>query len=236
MSVNVGMGATDPMAKLNKFIGALTAYANVQNMQLQNVNNEEIGKEIFGLAGYRDGARFTKQAEGELPPQVQQALQQAQQHIQQAQADVAQKEQALGQKMQDMALTEKDIENALSDIAAAKKELQLMEQLAMQKIEEAQNKLDMDAQVREAKINENASAKLEAIAVRESAIYQNMANKSEPKEVETTGEETPQDVAVDNSGQQALAMALQGFQVALEKMGAPKQVVRDANNRIIGVQ
>jgi hypothetical protein len=83
------------------------------------------------------------------------------------------------QKMQQMALTEKDIQNALSDIAAAKNDLALREQLAIQKIQEEQDKLEMQAKLREAQINENASARLEAIAVRESAVLQAMM-KREP--------------------------------------------------------
>lgn len=96
LTVNVGMGATDPSLKIQKFVGALGAFANVAQMQLPNVNLEEISKEIFGLAGYRDGSRFTVQKEGqpnveELQAQLQQLqqqLQQAEQFIQQNAAEV----------------------------------------------------------------------------------------------------------------------------------------------------
>ena len=94
LSVNVGMGATDPTARLSKFMGALSAYANVAQMQLPNMNMSEIGKEVFALAGYRDGARFAAQQEGE---QQNPELMQAQQQIQQAEQMI----QELGQKLRD---------------------------------------------------------------------------------------------------------------------------------------
>lgn len=55
--VNVGMGATDPNTKLQKFALAANTYANVTQL-LPDADKEAVRKEIFGLAGYRDGARF----------------------------------------------------------------------------------------------------------------------------------------------------------------------------------
>ena len=57
----------------------------------------------------------------------------------------------------------------------------------------------------------------------------------EAKEVES-GTEESSEVAVEKSSNDALAMALQGFQVALEKMGSPRSVVRDGSGKIIGVK
>jgi hypothetical protein len=99
LNVNVGMGSTDPIARLNKFIGALSAYANVAQMPVQNMNIEEVGKEIFGIAGFRDGARFLQQAKPELLPEARQAMQMAQQHIQQQDAVI----QELNQKLEEAA-------------------------------------------------------------------------------------------------------------------------------------
>lgn len=89
LSVNVGMGATDPTTKLNKFIGALGAYANVAQMKLPNIAMEEVSKEVFGLAGYRDGARFAQGgAQGQqIPPEIQQQMEQMEQALQELQAE-----------------------------------------------------------------------------------------------------------------------------------------------------
>jgi hypothetical protein len=58
LSVNVGMGATDPTQKLTKFLSAFTAYTNAMKQPTPGVNMVEVGKEIFGHLGYQDGSRF----------------------------------------------------------------------------------------------------------------------------------------------------------------------------------
>ena len=92
--VNVGMGATDPVSKMRNFIGGLQAYANVLSTVPPGVMNmEEVGKEIFGRMGYKDGDRFLVK-QGQQDPekqQMQQAIQQMQQYIQQLQAELKDK-------------------------------------------------------------------------------------------------------------------------------------------------
>jgi hypothetical protein len=90
LTVNVGMGATDPTQKLQKFLAAFTAYSNALKNPTPGVNMVEVGKEIFGHLGYSDGSRFFTVDD----PQVislQGQLQQAQQIIQQLQAKIAEK-------------------------------------------------------------------------------------------------------------------------------------------------
>ena len=84
LTVNVGMGATDPTAKLNKFIAGITAYSAVMSQPVPGLNAQEVGKEIFGHLGYADGARFTTTDNPQVL-QLQQQLQQAAQLIQQLQ-------------------------------------------------------------------------------------------------------------------------------------------------------
>lgn len=55
--VNVGMGATNPQERINKFMMAINTVGGFPEMQAR-VNQEEVAKEIFGRLGYRDGARF----------------------------------------------------------------------------------------------------------------------------------------------------------------------------------
>lgn len=58
VKINIGSGATDPQTRLQKFVGAIqTVIAVVQNAP-PGANIEEITKEIFRNAGYRDGERF----------------------------------------------------------------------------------------------------------------------------------------------------------------------------------
>jgi len=57
VSVNVGMGNTNPAQRIEKLSMALNTAAMFPGI-LARVNDEEIGKEIFGYAGYADGSRF----------------------------------------------------------------------------------------------------------------------------------------------------------------------------------
>jgi hypothetical protein len=88
--VNVGMGATDPQTKLQKFTHAMQTYSGII-ANMPDVDPEAVRKELFGLVGYKDGTRFFKkdqdpkdmqmQAMGQQMEQMQQMLMQAQQQI-----------------------------------------------------------------------------------------------------------------------------------------------------------
>lgn len=63
VNVNIGMGATDPATKLQRLAGALNEYANLSKAPPPGLDLKEIGKELFALAGYRDGIRFFTDAD-----------------------------------------------------------------------------------------------------------------------------------------------------------------------------
>ena len=78
LSVNVGMGATDPTQKLQKFLSALTAFSQMLKNPTPGMNMVEVGKEIFGHLGYADGSRFFTTDNPQvtaLEQQVRQAMQ-----------------------------------------------------------------------------------------------------------------------------------------------------------------
>jgi hypothetical protein len=79
--VQVGMGATDPATKLQKFMLAANAYASLVAAKIPGFNVTEAGKELFGAAGYQDGKRFMTVDEPQVA-QLQQMLQAAFQHAQ----------------------------------------------------------------------------------------------------------------------------------------------------------
>ncbi len=58
VTVNVGMGVTDPNMKLAKFLAAITQGIGVIKQLPPGVDASAIWKEIFGLSGYQDGAAF----------------------------------------------------------------------------------------------------------------------------------------------------------------------------------
>jgi hypothetical protein len=65
-TVNVGMGATDPMAKIARFVYAVQSFAQVAAKPPAGVNLAEVWKELMALSGYQDGARFSTQDNPEM--------------------------------------------------------------------------------------------------------------------------------------------------------------------------
>ncbi len=93
LTVNVGMGATDPVMKSQRFLGAVSAYIEMLAKAPPGLNMAEVGKEIFGHAGYQDGARFLTQENAQVL-QLQQKLQEAGGIIQQQQQQLKDKSEA----------------------------------------------------------------------------------------------------------------------------------------------
>ena len=58
VNINIGMGATDPVMKMQRFQGAVKAYSEVCAKPPPGLDLKEVGKEFMALAGYQDGARF----------------------------------------------------------------------------------------------------------------------------------------------------------------------------------
>lgn len=92
--VNVGMGATDPMAKMQRFTQALQTYAGAMTA-VPDADPEAIRREVFGLAGYKDGSRFFRDEENPVNQRLQQQMQEMQQALQEAQKQL----QDMGQKV-----------------------------------------------------------------------------------------------------------------------------------------
>lgn len=66
IKINVGVGATDPMRRINNLNMAMDTL--MKAAQMPNFRLDEIGREVFGALGYKDGARFLDM---EVNPQVQ---------------------------------------------------------------------------------------------------------------------------------------------------------------------
>lgn len=99
LRVNVGMGATDPIQRvqnLEQGINAVVGYA-AQAANLPGMDLDEIAKEIFGALGYADGTRFfdaEKQMAGNPQlAQAQQVIQQLTQALNDKQAAIVTAEQ-----------------------------------------------------------------------------------------------------------------------------------------------
>lgn len=96
VTVNVGIGATDPNTKVQKFVFAMNTLGGVMQRLIQmygpgvvkSPGFEEIASELFGLVGYKDASRFLDFAGPGPDPQAQQVIQQLQQQLQMAQGEL----------------------------------------------------------------------------------------------------------------------------------------------------
>lgn len=137
ITVNVGLGATDPNQRLNKFLAAAKTTAEIIRM-LPGSNTAEIQKEVFSLAGYKDGERFFMQQQ--LPPQVQQGIQQMQQKMGQLEQQLQQAQQALKDKSAEIQLEQ---QKAVADARLGRWE-------AEQKAQREAERLALEARVAKA--------------------------------------------------------------------------------------
>lgn len=77
--INVGMGATDPAMKLQRFVDGILSYAKLSVKPPPGLDLGETLKEIMALSGYQDGSRFTTKGGDPEKVKLQQQLQQLQQ-------------------------------------------------------------------------------------------------------------------------------------------------------------
>lgn len=135
VSVNVGMGATDPDTRLQRFMQATTLYNQLATQGSPDQNLPEIRKTIFGLAGFRDSARFFNK---EIDPRIQKATQMMQQAEGQAKAIIDQAKESLSRRERQLDEREHKMDMEILD---AKQEFGAEAQKAMQefaiKIEES---------------------------------------------------------------------------------------------------
>ena len=71
VTVNVGMGSTDPVTKLQKFLVGVESFTKICVRPPPGVNLEEVWKEIMALSGYQDGERFSQGQNPEMAKQAQ---------------------------------------------------------------------------------------------------------------------------------------------------------------------
>lgn len=95
LNVNVGIGTTNPTKQLNRFIAVAKAAKELLAGQVDGrLQTEEVIKELFGKAGYKDGKRFFDLEEQAPDPmqELQRALAEAKLELTQAQTEKARQE------------------------------------------------------------------------------------------------------------------------------------------------
>lgn len=177
LKVNVGMGATDPNTKLQKFAGAANTYAQIVAAQIPGMNLEEVGKEIFGLAGYQDGKRFLSSGENPLQAKLQQSTQQAQQLMQQMHQEATQKADELTKEIQ---AKQQEIDQLKNQAAIDDKIAQL--QLAQERAKLTEAQANIHAKAREDVVNLQEKMSADMLAMKEANLAEKEAQANQPKQ------------------------------------------------------
>lgn len=109
-TVNVGIGSTDPMQKVQRFFAGMSGIAQIPPWMLKILNLHEVFTEVFGNIGYRDGERFITLGENPEVKQLQLIIEQMQGEIEGRQLEAKAKIQVaeIGAKAK---LAEQQLEN-----------------------------------------------------------------------------------------------------------------------------
>ena len=157
INTNVGMGATNPQQRIERFMLGLNALAGVFPDLPLILNREEVIAEVFGALGHQDGSRFFQL---DQPPPPDPAQQQMEQEMALKQAELEQEGQLEQQQLAQEASIEQqrlDQEMAMERerLAMEYEKLQMQNQLAEQtaqaKIEQMKKRANQQKQASQKK-------------------------------------------------------------------------------------
>lgn len=169
LTVNVGMGTSNPNERTQKFILTLKAAIELVNTAPPGMNVVEALKELFSNAGYRDGARFFSEQQD---PRLMRAMQMVQQlqgalkgkqmelqaGIQETQLKLASNEKIKAAELQiDAGRIQGDLQIRESEIVIENARLQLENILAMMQAKGAEQEhmtklIDVTSSIEEARL------------------------------------------------------------------------------------
>lgn len=236
VNVNVGLGATDPAMKLGRFLQATQTYAQIALQPPPNMNLEEVGKEIFGLSGYRDGARFLREVQGDPAMAMQQQM--MAQQGQRLQALASQVQNELADKAGEMDRRDQDLDNRETLLKvremllnAEMESLRMREQMLQVKASEAQTRIGADLTAAEQRAAQAAQASAQEQVGRTEQVMQAMAQMHD--EMNAGAGETQKALA---DAIAKLAEQVEELQEAIEKSKPTGgKAMRDAEGNLIGV-
>jgi len=124
LTVNVGMGATDPNSKMQKLIVAVKSVGETLALQIPDLDMNEVSNEIFSLAGYSSARRFMKSPEESRPdPRVMEMVKQAQEQLQLAKQELDKQAQEQQAKETDLLARETEMDKARTVIRSERTDL-----------------------------------------------------------------------------------------------------------------
>lgn len=236
--VNVGLGATDPQAKLQKFMMALKTYAETMQI-LPDADPQAIRRELFALVGYKDGERFFKQEDNPVNQQLVAQLQELQQALGQMQQEMAAKDLALKDKSEQNQLKAFELQSNANigmldaetkRIAATKQDapraqedpmVDVQKQLIVEEFKgEMQRRLQAD---------KNDTDEMKQLLALASSVIEKSLTKPEPSNVKEGGAEA--------TGQ-GLAELMGAINDLATMIRAPrrKELIRDETGKAIGAR
>lgn len=227
LTVNVGQGATDPQTRLQKFIGAVSAAVKIIAEAPPGMNVEEIVKEIFTYAGFREGSRFIGQGDPRLAKamqmiqQLQGALQGKQMELQQQaqlkQMEVASNERVKGAEIQvNYQRIQGDLAIRQAEVAVSQAELELERMKIMVEAEGQSTESQM-------KVAEMA-AKIEEAKLKIAHEAQRIANEQQKQQFEMAMAEK-ETMAVE-SNENRIGEVATGLQAAMDQMRQEMQTMK----------
>lgn len=132
LSINVGMGATDPEGRFQKFMQAAGAYTQMAQAGPPDLDLPEVRKELFGLAGFKDSGRFFTQVDPRVvqaQKMMAEAEKMAQDIIDSHKDRIQRRERALDEKEHDLALKQmEEAQNGAAEIRKAMLDFQIKAQ------------------------------------------------------------------------------------------------------------
>jgi myosin heavy subunit len=196
------------------------------------VNIEEVGKEIFGLAGYRDGRRFIIQRESMESPEVAAAVQQTKQQYEQQLAQMIPQVQSMQQQSQELAQENEQLKAAAQskqlDAQVKGAELQVKAQDSQASNQIAAGELQLKSSELELKAREVAIKEFEAETRRiaeQNRQLEILAQAQAQQQASDSMATMPQDPNADSMAQVMQAMQTLAQQVALLGQRPPQQPI-----------
>lgn len=228
LTVNVGQGATDPQARMQKFIGATTAAIGFVQQAPPGFNVQEAIKEVYSYAGFRDGTRFWNGQEDPRLAKSMQIIQQLQGQLQGKQMEI----QANAQIEQMKAQSNERIKGAEIQVNAQRiqGDLQIRQaEIAVQQAELELEKLKLAVEVEGATQEQQmkyleASAKIEEAKLKLEQGAQKIAQDAIKMQHEIQMQE--REAMVTQSNEQRIGELSSGVSDAMKEVGKEIQNVR----------
>jgi len=175
VSVNVGIGATDPVKKIDRLLLGIRTMAEIDPNIVQVIDPKEVSIEVFGALGYKDSQRFFTEEQKPMIEEMAARLEQLEQVIQQLTDQGAAKQLEAQSKIavaQIKAASDvKTMETrAMADAVIAKQKMDSAEQMA-------RLKQQIDVINARIKAEKNDIARGELLLQKEALVHQMLMNE-----------------------------------------------------------